>query len=135
MSIKSNVTKALTSAHAYGEAIEALKTDCAGKPRDEVRAAMLPHVAAFYAVKLVDGAKAAKGTKVLDKDAEKYLNAKQAMYRLLDAVCGKEEHAKTEPKVKVAKAKVDAAVEIAAGMTKAEFNAWLSAVRAAVSFE
>jgi hypothetical protein len=54
---------------------------------------------------------------------------------LLDAVCGKEEHAKTEPKVKVAKAKVDAAVEIAAGMTKAEFNAWLSAVRAAVSFE
>lgn len=127
MSVQSNVTKALTSAHAYGEAINALKQDCKGKDRDTVRSLMLKPVANFYSVPLND-----KGN--LDRDAVKYEAAKKALQRLLGDVCGKAEHAKTET-VKVSKAKVDAAVELAAGMTKAEFNAWLSAVRAAVSFE
>lgn len=48
----------------------------------------------------------------------------------------KESHAKHEPVVvKVNKAKVEAAVKLAEGMTKQEFNAWLAAVREAVSFE
>ena len=47
----------------------------------------------------------------------------------------KEGHSKSEPVVVVSQAKVDAAIEIAKGMTKAEFTAWLSAVRAAVVFE
>jgi len=129
MSIQSNVTKALDAAHTYGEAIEQLKKDCAGKSRDDVRAAMLPAVAAHpkYKVKVVDGK--------LCPDSAKYETARKALQRLLNDVCGAAEHAKQEPKVKVAKAKIDAAVAIAAGMTKAEFNAWLSAVRAAVSFE
>jgi hypothetical protein len=128
MSIQSNVTKALNAAHTYGEAIEQLKKDCAGKSRDDVRAAMLPAVAAHpkYKVKVVDGK--------MSPDSAKYETARKALQRLLSDVCGAAEHAKSEP-VKVAKAKVDAAVLIAAGMTKAEFNAWLSAVRAAVSFE
>jgi hypothetical protein len=128
MSIQSNVTKALDAAHTYAEAIEQLKKDCAGKSRDDVRAAMLPAVAAHpkYKVKVVDGK--------LCPESDNYETARKALQRLLNGVCGAAEHAKSEP-VKVAKAKVDAAVLIAAGMTKAEFNAWLSAVRAAVSFE
>jgi hypothetical protein len=67
---------------------------------------------------------------------EKVVNAasKKAAHHLVRDF--KDSHAKTEPKVvKVDKVKVKAAVSIAEGMTKAEFNAWLSAVRAAVSFE
>ena len=129
MSIQSNVTKALDAANTYGEAIEQLKKDCAGKSRDEVRAAMLPAVAAHpkYNVKVVDGK--------MCPESAKYETARKALQRLVADVCSGVEQAKDEPKVKVAKAKVDAAVAIAEGMTKAEFTAWLAAVRAAVSFE
>lgn len=127
MSVQSNVTKALNSATAYGTAIEALKADCAGKDRDTVRTLMLTPVASFYAVPLND-----KGN--LDREAKQYEAAKKALQRLLNDVCGKATHGKTE-KVKVAKAKIDAALTIVEGMTKAEFNAWLNAVRESVSFE
>ena len=134
MSIKSNVTKALTAAHSYGDAITALKSDCAGMTRDAAKAAMLPTVATFYSVTLVDGQKAAKGTKVLNADCAKYEAAKKAIQRLLDDVIGVAGDSKREP-VAVPAAKVAAAVTIAEGMTRTEFNAWLSAVRAAVAFE
>lgn len=127
MSIQSNVTKALNAAHTYGEAVADLKKECAGKDRDTVRNAMLTPVAQFYKVPLNE-----KGN--LDRDAKQYEAAKKALQRLLNDVCGKAEHAKTET-VKVAKVKVAAALNIVEGMTKAEFNAWLNAVRAAVSFE
>lgn len=127
MSVQSNVTKALNSAVEYGNAINAIKTECKGKAREDVRSLMLSPIASFYSVPLND-----KGN--LDRDAKQYEAAKKALQRMLNDVCGKATHGKTET-IKVAKAKVDAAVSIAAGMTKAEFNAWLSAVRAAVSFE
>jgi hypothetical protein len=79
MSIKSNVTTALTAAHAYGAAIAALRKDCAGMERDAVREAMLPPVAAYYAVKVVEGK--------LDREAAKYEAAKKALQRLLADVC------------------------------------------------
>ena len=48
----------------------------------------------------------------------------------------KADHAHTEPKVvKVNAAKVKAIIELADGMTKAEFDALLAAVRASVVFE
>ena len=127
MSVSTNVTKALNSAVEYGKAIEAIKTECKGKDRDTVRSLMLSPIASFYAVPLND-----KGN--LDREAKQYEAAKKALQRMLNDVCGKATHGKTEI-VKVAKVKVAAALDIVEGMTKQEFNAWLSAVRAAVSFE
>ena len=88
MSIKTNVTNALTAANAYNEAVVALRKDFKGKPTDAVRSGLLPHVAAFYAVPVVDGAGKAKGTKVLDKDATKYEAAKKALQRLTKDIVG-----------------------------------------------
>jgi hypothetical protein len=139
MSIKSNVIKALTAATAYADAIKDLKKDCAGKSRDDVRAAMIGPVAEFYDVPLVDGAKASKGKKVFDSAAPKYLNAKQALYRLLVDVCGDVEQAKQEPVAVPAKVtkqvKVLVAEVIASGMTKAQFDAMVAELRASVSFK
>ena len=75
MSIKSNVTAALTAAHSYAAAIEALRGDCKGMDKPAAREAILPCVAAFYAVPVVDGK--------LDSEAKKYEAAKKALYRLL----------------------------------------------------
>jgi hypothetical protein len=133
MSIKSNVTKALDAAHSYDDAITALKTDCAGKSRDEVRAAMLPAVAAHpkYNVKVVDGK--------LCPESPKYETARKALLRLVAAVCGIESSAKHEPVAVPAKVtkqvKVLVAEVIASGMTKAQFDAMVAELRASVSFK
>jgi len=139
MSIKSNVLKALNAAHSYGDAITSLKTDCAGMSRDAAKVAMLPTVAEFYKVKIVDGQKAAKGTKVLNKDCEGYEAARKALQRLLDDVIGVESSAKHEPVALPAKVtkqvKVLVAEVIASGMTKAQFDAMVAELRASVSFK
>jgi hypothetical protein len=133
MSIQSNVTKALDAAHTYAEAIEQLKKDCAGKSRDDVRAAMLPAVAAHpkYKVKVVDGK--------LSPDSAKYETARKALQRLLSDVCGDAEHAKHEPvaiPAKVTKQVKSLVAEvIASGMTKAQFDAMVAEIRASVSFK
>ena len=88
MSIAINVTNALTAANAYNEAVVALRKDFKGKATDAVRTGLLPHVAAFYAVPVVDGAGKATGTKVLDKDATKYEAAKKALQRLTKDIVG-----------------------------------------------
>ncbi len=75
MSIKSNVIAALKSATSYGEAIEALKADCAGVAKPDAREAMLPVVAAFYKVDVVDGK--------LSRESAKYEAAKKALQRML----------------------------------------------------
>lgn len=81
MSIKSNVTKALTAAHSYDEAIQDLRKDCKGLEREAVREAMLPAVAAHpkYKVEVIDGK--------LNPESPKYETARKALQRLLDEVC------------------------------------------------
>lgn len=96
MSIQSNVTNALNAAGSYNEAVQALKKALAGKAADVIRAALLPHVAAYYEVAVVDGAGKAKGTKVLDKDASKYHTAKKALMRLTDAIAAEASKSQTE---------------------------------------
>ena len=88
MSIKTNVTNALAAAAAYDAAVVALRKDFKGKAADDVRTGLLPHVAAFYAVPVVDGAGKAKGTKVLDKEATKYEAARKALLRLTNDIVG-----------------------------------------------
>lgn len=137
MSIKSNVVAALNSAAAYGEAIRALKADCAKLDREAGRAAMLPAVAEYYEVPLVDGERKAKGTKVLDTSADKYEAAKTAIRRLVADVYGPVASSGHTVKVKAPKALTAQIIDIIAesGISKAEFKALLDAVRDGVSFE
>lgn len=85
------INAALNAATAYGKAIEDARQcpEVKGKGEDVVRAALLPIVAKFYAVPVIDGAGKAQGKKVLDKDAPKYEAAKKALQRLLADIMGK----------------------------------------------
>jgi hypothetical protein len=85
------INAALNAAHAYGEGLAKARTcpEVKGKSEEAVRAALLPVVAAFYAVPMIDGDGKAKGRKVLDKAAPKYEAAKKALQRLLGDLMGK----------------------------------------------
>lgn len=95
MTIKTYTIKALQSATAYAEAIDNLRRLCVKLPYDTARAEMLPVVAGFYKVPVVDGKGKAAGTQVLDKEAKGYEAAKRALSRLLGALYETE---KAEPK-------------------------------------
>jgi hypothetical protein len=85
------INAALNAAKVYGDAIAEARNcpEVKGKSEEAVRAALLPVVAAFYAVPLIDGDGKAKGRKVLDKAAPKYEAAKKALQRLLGDLMGK----------------------------------------------
>ena len=104
MSIKSNVTAALDSAHAYDAAITALRKDCKGMERETAREAMLPIVAAHpkYRVEVIDGK--------LNPESPKYEAAKRALYRLVKEVCPSSE---TKEEVAIPAAILKAAKELA----------------------
>ena len=84
------INAALTAAHDYNDAIVKARecTEVKGKSEEAVRAAVLPIVAKRYAVPVIDGERKAKGTKVLDKTAEKYNTAKSALQRLVADIVG-----------------------------------------------
>ena len=107
MSFKTLTTKALNSATSYADAIDGLRKLCAKLDRDAARAEMLPIVATFYKVPLVDGSGPASGTKVLDKTAAAYETARKALQRLLGDIYGSVTP-KAEPKAKAAKAEAHA---------------------------
>ena len=91
MTFATHITDALNAAAAYSTAIEKARKcpEVKGKGEDVVRTALLPIVAGFYDVPLIDGAGKATGKKVLDKTAESYEAAKKALQRLLADIMGK----------------------------------------------
>lgn len=89
MSLKRIVRSALNAAVTYGQSVEELRKLFARKSETAVRAALLPEVAEFYGVELVEGQKKAAGTLVLDKEAAGYEAAKKALQRLVRDVMGK----------------------------------------------
>lgn len=97
MSFKTLTTKALNAASNYAEAIDGLRRLCANLDRDAARAELLPIVAAYYKVPVVDGERKAAGTKVLDKNSAGYETAKRAVSKLLNDIYGSTT-AKAEPK-------------------------------------
>lgn len=54
-----------------------------GTEYDEVKVALLPVVAEFYRVRVVDGETRSKGSKVMDASSANYEAAKKALQRLL----------------------------------------------------
>lgn len=79
---------ALHCADLYGDTIAFMRGKLKGKSADTVRATLLPVVGKHYAVPVIDGERKAKGTKVLDKTAEKYNTAKSALQRLVADIVG-----------------------------------------------
>lgn len=90
MSLATHINTALSHADAYAEAIEKARTcpEIKGKSREEVRAALLPIVAANRGCPLVDGERKAKGTKVLDRSHANYGKTDKAIQRLTADICG-----------------------------------------------
>ena len=136
MTLSTHINNALSSASAYAAAIEGARKDAKGMTRDAVRTAILPVVASFYAVPVKAGEGKAEGTKVMDKDATKYETARKALQRLLSDICPSESSAKKEavtaPKALLKKMTSEI---IEAGVTKAEFDALIAALRTSVSFK
>jgi hypothetical protein len=136
MTLSTHINNALSSAKAYADAIDSARKDAKGMTRDAVRTAILPTVASFYAVPVKAGEGKAEGTKVMDKDATKYETARKALQRLLNDICPSESAGKKEtitaPKALLKKVTSEI---IEAGITKAEFDALISELRASVSFQ
>lgn len=136
MSVQSNVTLFCKSGVTKAQAINDLAKDLKRKSRDTVRTTLMPFVGAFWNVKLVDGEGKAKGTKVFDKTAPKYENAKRDLYDLVKGICGVQSSGKKEPVTLPKKLVTNITAEIIdAGLTRDQFNALLSQLRNAVNFQ
>jgi hypothetical protein len=139
-SIKSLVASIITHDMAIERDLTDLRTEVEGKSRDDVRQTFLPLVAEHkrYGVPLVDGQKKAAGTKVLDKAHPQYEACRKFLQRLLDAVMPAEATESAKKEEVKAPAKLVAAtlaLVFEAGVTKAEFEAYIKAVKASVSFK
>lgn len=136
MSVQTNVNLFCKSKVTKAQAIADLTKELKRKPRETVRATLMPFVGKFWSVKLIDGEGKAKGTKVFDSSAEKYENAKRDLYDLVKAICGTESSGKKETVVVPKKLLSNITSEIIdAGLTRDEFNALLAQLRDAVSFQ
>lgn len=136
MSVQFNVNLFCKSGVTKAQAIDALTKELKRKSPATVRATIMPFVGKFWSVALVDGEGKAKGSKVLDKTAPKYENAKRDLYDLVKAITGTQSSGKKEA-VAVPKKLVStlASEIIEAGLTKAQFNELLAQLRNAVSFQ
>lgn len=132
MSLKQIVRSALNAAVTYGKSIEELRKYFANKSPEAVRAALLPEVAEFYGVGLVEGQKKAAGTLVLDKEAKGYEAAKKALQRLVSDVLGKQ--GKQADEVEVPAELIAAAQKLAKLANQYEGSRSLAAKALALAF-
>ena len=123
MSIAKLTHTALNAATAYAGAINDLRRACAKLSYEKARAEILPAVASFYGVAVVDGKGKAAGTQVLDKDAKSYEAAKRALTRLLADLY---ETPKAEPK----SMRISAETRAAAKAYLAQFDNVADAIKA-----
>jgi len=136
MSVQFNVNLFCKSGVTKAQAIDALTKELKRKSPATVRTTIMPFVGKFWSVALVDGEGKAKGSKVLDKTAPKYENAKRDLYDLVKAITGTQSSGKKEPVAVPKKLVSNLASEIIeAGLTKAQFNELLAQLRDAVSFQ
>lgn len=96
--INALVSTALDAAHAYGKTIDAIRVALKGHlSPDEVRAALLQPVAAYYGVGLVD--KVRGEGKTWDKEHAKWETAKKAHQRMVADIVGEAHKNKEEIEV------------------------------------
>jgi len=130
LAIKNAVHAALDACNVYTTKVDRLKELCANV--DDVRATVLPHVATWFKVTLIKSERTGKF--VLDKDAEHYEAARKALFRLTQDVGGSKPKSTTPVAVPKKLVAAGTAMVIEHSMTAAQFNAWVAAVRASVTF-
>ena len=123
MSIATLTHQALNAATTYGKAIDGLRQACAKLDYDAARAAILPAVASYYKVPVVDGKGPSTGLKVFDREAKQYEAAKRALSRLLAELY---ETPKADPK----SFRVSAEVRASAKAYLAQFDSLADAIKA-----
>ena len=92
------INKGLAAEDAWDKALSDALKAVGDASRDEVRAVILPVIAAKHKCATKEGAGKAKGTQVLDSEHANYEGAKTTLRRWLEAMFGKvESTASSEP--------------------------------------
>jgi hypothetical protein len=125
--ITTAVKAAFKAGDTYDAQIVILQRECKGADRDTIKAIVCPIAAAKYDAEYVDG-----------KWVDSKCAAKRHANRVIAAVMGTASNA-SEPKaaVRLPKALVSSITDeiIGAGLTKAQFDALLTQLKAAITFE
>jgi hypothetical protein len=136
VSIKSQVViiKSESDASAKADiARVALKKQLGRKSRESVRAILLPEFSSVYDVELVTGEGSGSGKQVLDSSASGYEACRKALGRTVTFICGARESNAVEVPPKLVKKLTNEIID--AGLTKKQFDALLTQLRASVSFQ
>ena len=126
MSVSSMVRKALGAVERARKEHAVYEAQIAGlrrglpKDREKGRAVLLPCVASFYGVRVVDGQGKAEGQKVLDSDAGGYEAAKTALRRMVNDIYGSNESGSADV--------VAQALRLVAKMTAAQKRKFIAAL-------
>ena len=111
----------------------ALKKQYGRKSKESVKALLLPVFASVYSVKLVKGEGSGSGKMVLDSSASGYEACRKALSRTVTFICGAHESNAVEVPAKLVKKLTNEIID--AGLTKKQFDALLTQLRASVSFQ
>ena len=106
-SIKIYTRNALKSAHEFAANIDKLRTKFAGQTQEDIRAALLVHVADYYGCALNP-----KGTGLLKADAKRNAT-REALKRMVRAIVGTSQSArKVQPSIRAKASESNAAKEL-----------------------
>ena len=111
----------------------ALKKQHGRKSHESVRALLLPVFADVWSITLVTGEGSGSGKMVLDSSASGYEACRKALGRTITFICGARESNAVEVPAKLVKKLTNEIID--AGLTKKQFDALLTQLRASVSFQ
>ena len=111
----------------------ALKKQHGRKSHESVRALLLPVFADVWSIPLVKGEGSGSGKMVFDSSASGYEACRKALSRTVTFICGAHESNAVEVPAKLVKKLANEIIE--AGLTQKQFNALLTQLREAVSFQ
>jgi len=111
----------------------ALKKQHGRKSHESVRALLLPVFADVWSITLVTGEGSGSGKMVLDSSASGYEACRKALSRTVTFICGAHESNAVEVPAKLVKKLTNEIID--AGLTKKQFDALLTQLRASVSFQ
>jgi hypothetical protein len=111
----------------------ALKKQHGRKSHESVRALLLPVFADVWSIPLVKGEGSGSGKMVFDSSASGYEACRKALGRTVTFICGARESNAVEVSPKLVKKISNEIIE--AGLTKKQFDALLTQLRASVSFQ
>ena len=111
----------------------ALKKQYGRKSHESVRALLLPVFASVWSIELVAGEGSGSGKMVFDSSASGYEACRKALSRTVTFICGAHASNAVEVPAKLVKKISNEIIE--AGLTKKQFDALLTQLRASVSFQ